>query len=271
MNQQLGTDPVLGHEPAHLRAGPVDFGVLLGQALEREPPIGPAVAAVFERADRMRRRRLQGVLALGAVATLLVTGLGYVLTTAVVPDSMRRGAVAGAPAPASNLDPVLMILRVTAGRDLRVVPREPSRGVGWRQYSVLSRADGRPRGLIEVSVYTAPNGICFPAVRVRAACARPGRVGDDIEYARYGDTRDPDWQAYQAMARRMSDGRVLTVMTTGERGTGNAAAGKPSLTALQTATLATDPDLISAFAPGETCDGPEPACPLLLVPVPVAD
>lgn len=272
-NRRAGADldPVAGHEPAHQRAGPVDFGVRPGQVFDGEPPIGPGVTAVYQRADRMSRRRLQIVLATGAMAAVLVAGLGYVLTAAVVPDSVRRGAQAGAPAPEADVDPVLMLLRTVAGPDLRVVPREPSRGVGWRQYTVLNRAGGQPRGLIEVSVYTAPDGICFPVLTDRTACARPARVGENVEYARYGDTRDVDWQAYQTMARRLSDGRVLTVMTTGERGTGDTDAGRPPLTALRTATLATDTGLISAFGPGESCDGPDPACPLLIVPVPVAD
>ena len=155
-------DPVTGHESAHHRAGPVDFGVLPGQVFEGEPPNGHGVRAVYQRADRMRRRRLQLVLAIGAVAAVLVAACGYVLTTAVVPDSVQRSAVAGAPAPAPAVDPVLMILRAAAGPDLRIMPREPSRGVGWRQYSVLARQSGDPRGLIEVSVYTAPAGFCFP-------------------------------------------------------------------------------------------------------------
>jgi hypothetical protein len=243
---------------------------LLGQVLADEPPIGPGVAAVYRQADRRRRGRLQMVLAIGAVAALLIAALGYALTTALVPDSTHRNAVAGHPAPAPGVDPVLMILRTAAGRDLRVLPREPSRGAGWRQYTVLSRATGQARGLIEVSVYTAPDGLCFPVPADRTACARPERAGDNIEYARYGTARDVDWQVYQAMARRLSDGRVLAVMATGERGTGDADAGRPPLTPLQTVTLATDAGLISAFGPGESCDGPDPACPLLIVGVPAS-
>jgi hypothetical protein len=270
MSAKLGTDPdpVTGHETARHQPGTVDFGVLLGQVFVGEPPIGRGVAAVYQRADRMRRRRLQAVLAIGAVTAVLIAALGYTLTTAVVPDSAPRGAAAGAPAPAPDVDPVLMILRTAVGRDLRIMPREPSRGVGWRQYAVLSRASGQSRGLIEVSVYTAPDGICFPVLADQQACARPERAGDNVEYARYGSARDVDWQVYQAMARRLSDGRVLTVMTTGERGTGDADAGRPPLTALQTAILAADSALMSAFGSRESCDGPGPACPLLFVPVP---
>ena len=56
---------------------------------------------------------------------------------------------------------------------------------------------------------------------------------------------------------------------TGARGTATAAAGRPPLTPLQTATLATDTRLMSAFDADEKCNGPDPACPLLKVPVPV--
>ena len=65
-----GVDSVTGHEPAHRQIGPVDFGVLLGQVFAGEPPIGHGVAAVYQRADRMRRRRLQ------AVAVLQVASSG---------------------------------------------------------------------------------------------------------------------------------------------------------------------------------------------------
>ena len=267
MRPEIGTDAggveVAGPQPA----GPVDFGVLPGQVFAGEPSIGHGVALVYRRADRRHRRRLQVVLAIGAVAAALVAALGLALATAVVPDSARR-VTAGLPVPAPGVDPALTILRTAAGQDLRVQPREPSRGEGWRQYAVLTRATGKSRGLIEVSVYTAPDGICFPVLADPKACARPARAGADVEYVRYGSARDVDWQVYQAMARRLSDGRVLTVLATGERGTGDAVAGRPPLTPLQTVTLASNPALFSAFGPGETCDGPEPACPLLIAPVP---
>jgi hypothetical protein len=268
MRSEIGTDPADVEITGHQRAGPVDFGVLLGQVFAGEPPVGRGVAAVYRRADR---RRLRIVLVLGAVAAVLVATLGYALAAALVPDSARRSATAVPAAPAPGVDPVLRILRTAAGRDLRVLPREPSRGEGWRQYAVLTHGTGKSRGLIEVSVYTAPDGICFPVLADPKACARPVRAGAGVEYVRYGSARDVDWQVYQAMARRLSDGRLLTVLATGERGTGDAVAGRPPLTSLQTVTLAVDPALISAFGPGESCDGPDPACPLLMVPVPAAD
>jgi hypothetical protein len=268
---RAGAGPAIGHVPAHHRTAPVDFETLLGEAFVGEPPIGRGVAAVYQRADRMHRRRLQAVLLIGVVAAVLIAGLGYALTTVAVPDSVRRGAGAGAPAPAGRVDPVLMILRTAADRELRVMPREPSRGAGWRQYTVLSRTTGQPRGLIEVSVYTAPDGICFPVLTDPTTCARPERAGGAVEYVRYSEVRNPDWQVHQAMSRRLSDGRVLAVLATGERDTGNAAAGRPPLTPAQIANLAAGAGLLSAFGAGESCDGPDPACPLLMVPVPAGD
>ena len=158
---------------------------------------------------------------------------------------------------------------MAADNNYRVVPREPSRGEGWRQYTVLGRDSGRPRGLIEVSAYAAADGLCFPVLADPDACARPEHRGDDVEYVRYADDRDVDWQVNQTIARRLSDGRVIAVMATGERGTGDARAGRPPLTGLQTATAAADARLIAAFGADERCNGPDPACPLLNVRVPV--
>ena len=45
---------------------------------------------------------------------------------------------------------------------------------------------------------------------------------DGIEYARYDDDQDVDWQVHQTIARRISDGRTVAVMATGERGTEDA-------------------------------------------------
>ena len=243
------------------------LGRVLAELLGSEPPVGRGVADIYARAEVVRRRRLKLVLVISAVAAMLVAALGYVVTAVVVPDTVRRSAGFGVAGPAPA-DPVLTILRKAAGPGLRIFPRAPARGAGWRLYSVLGRTSGLPRGLIEMSVYDAPAGLCFPVLADPRACARPGLAGLDIEYARYADARDVDWQVYQTMARRLSDGRVLTVMATGERGTGNAYAGRPSLTVRQTASLATDGVLISAFSPDENCDGPDPDCPLLKVPVP---
>lgn len=246
----------------------------LGEVLEEvfaagEPPVGDGVDVVYRRAEKLRRSRLRTVLVSGALVAALVAAGGYVLTTSLVPGTPRRTPPAAAPAPAPDADPVLTALRGVADSSLRIVPRAPAEGPGWRQYTVLNRRTGQQRGLIEVSVYSAPDGVCFPVLADPEACARPEYAGDDVEYARYADDRDVDWQVYQAIGRRLSDGRVLAVMATGERGTGNADAGRPPLTPLQTSTLATDADLMSAFGPGESCNGPDPACPLLKVPVPV--
>lgn len=248
-------------------AGPA-LGRLLAEALAGEPPIGDGVAAVHRRAAALRRRHLRRVVAAGAAAVVLVSAAGYGLTSAVVPTTVRRGTAASAARPTPAADPVLAVLR-PAVPALRVVPREPSRGDGWRQYTVLDTASGRRRGLIEISVYAAPGGLCFPVPAHPGACARPERAGADVEYVRYADDRDVDWQVNQVIARRRPDGRVIALMATGERGTGDAAAGRPPLTARQAAGLAADPRLLSAFAPQERCTGGDPACPLLKVPVPV--
>jgi hypothetical protein len=247
-------------------AGP-RLATLLAEALAGEPPIGNGVAAVHRRAGALRRRHLRRVVAAGVAAVVLVAAAGYALTAAVVPATARRGAAASAARPTPPADPVLAILR-PAAPGLRMLPREPARGDGWRQYTVLDRATGRTRGLIEVSVYAAPGGICFPVLADPGACARPERAGD-VEYVRYTDDRDVDWQVHEVIARRLPDGRVVALMATGERGTGDAIAGRPPLTGRQVAGLATDPRLMSAFGAQERCGGGDPACPLLKVPVPV--
>jgi hypothetical protein len=251
------------------------LGDLLAQVFDGEPPLGDGVDAVYRRAEVIRRRRLRAVVGAGAAAVVVIAAVGYGLTTAILPASPSRStggagsSAAAAPAPA---DPVLGVLRsVAADNNYRVVPREPSRGAGWRRYAVVSRDSGLPRGLIEVSAYAAPDGLCFPVLADAEACARPERRGDDVQYVRYADDRDVDWQVNQAIARRLSDGRVIVVMATGERGTGSAAAGRPPLTGLQTATAAADARLIAGFGADERCNGPDPACPVLKVRVPVID
>jgi hypothetical protein len=242
---------------------------LLERVFDHEPPIADGVEAVYRRAEAIRRRRLRTVIAAGAAAVLIVAAIGYLLTAAVIPASAERSAAGVTGVTDPPADPALQAVRRAVDKTLRVVPREPARGEGWRQYTVLHRQTGRPRGLIEVSVYAAPDGLCFPVLADRAACARPERAGDHVQYVRYALDRDVDWQVHQAIARRPADGRVVAVMATGERGTGDAAAGRPPLSARQTAMLAADARLMAAFAPGERCNGPDPACPILRVPVPV--
>jgi hypothetical protein len=249
-------------------------GLRLGELLEPvfagEPPIGDAVEAVFRRAERLRRRRSRAVLAVGAAVVVLVTAIGYALTTVLLPTDATRAhgtvtATAGRPdAVQAILAPVL---RESA---LLIVPRDPARGDGWRRY-VVHAADGRPYGLVEVSVYAAPGRLCFPVLAARNACARPVSATDHVQYVRYAFDRDVNWQVNEAIARRLPDGRTIAVQATGERGTGTAAGGRPPLSALLTARLAVDPHLMAAFGPRERCNGPNPACPVLEVPVPVAD
>lgn len=244
-----------------------NLGDVLRRVLHDEPPAGDAVAGVYRRAEAIRRRRLRTLIATGLASVVAVSALGYALATTVIPET-RRPTVAALAGATATPEQALVRVRRAAGGDLRVVPREPVRGPGWRQYTVLERESGRPRGLIEVSVYTAPDGLCFPVLARAEACARADRAGDDIEYVRYSDDADVDWQTVQVIARRLSDGRVVAVQATGERGTGDRAAGRPPLTAPQAAALATDEQLMDAFGEREKCNGGDPACPLLKVPVP---
>jgi len=245
-----------------------NLGDLLEQVFHGEPPVADGVEAVYRRAEAIRRRRLRTVIVVGVLAALMVAATGYALTTGIVPDPVRRGAAARTTgATTLAVDPALAVVRTAVDDGLRVVPREPARGPGWRQYVALSRQSGRPRGLIEISVYAAPDGLCFPVAADDDACARPDRAGEDVQYVRYTDDRDVDWQVTEVIARRLSDGRVVAVMATGERGTGDAEAGRPPLTGRRAATLAADARLMAAFGADESCDGPDPACPLLKVPV----
>jgi hypothetical protein len=247
------------------------LGDLLARVFDGEPPVGDGVRAVYRRAERIRRRRVRAVIGAGAAAVVVVAAVGYGLTTAALPGTRTRQITTIAQAAAAPVDPVLDVLRTTGTDEYRVVPREPSRGEGWRQYTVVARGSGRPRGLIEVSTYVAKDGLCFPVLASPGACARAERRGVGVEYVRYADDRDVDWQVNQAIARRLSDGLVIVVMATGERGTGSATLGKAPLTALQTATVAADHRVMAAFAPGERCNGPDPACPVLKVPVPIGN
>jgi len=130
--------------------------------------------------------------------------------------------------------------------------------------------DGKPRGTVELAVYSVAEDLCFPVPAAPAKCARTKWAPAGIEYVRYDDDHDPDWQVHQTIARRISDGRTVAVMATGERGTDNASRGKPGLTGAQIEQLATDRRLFNAFNAGEQCSGPSSgACPAFKVPVPL--
>ncbi|MEV4637474.1 hypothetical protein AB0J80_09000 [Actinoplanes sp. NPDC049548] len=243
---------------------------VLERACESEPPIGDAVEDIFRRAEQLRRRRARTVILAGLIAVVLVILLGYALTTVLLPGPQPRSAAAVAvaqPRPSAVLDPVLRVLAPAVdAKHFRVVPRLPSSGPGWRQYAVMDE-DGRPHGLVEVAVFDAPVGLCLPVLADVDACANPDRTRAGIEYARYADTEDVDWQVHEVIARRVVDGRTVAVQATGERGTGDADKGKPPLSAREVAQVATDPRLLDAFGLGERCNAPAPACPILKVPV----
>jgi hypothetical protein len=243
---------------------------VLVRACESEPAPEDAVPDINRRADRLRRRRARGVVLAGLLVVAVVVLLGYALTTVLLPGPKPRSAAAvpvPQPRPSAVLDPVLKVLAPPVdAKGYRIVPRLPASGVGWRQYAVLN-ADGEPRGLVEVAVYDAPAGLCLPVRADPRACALPDRTRSGIEYARYAETADADWQVHQVIARRVVDGRTVAVMATGERGTGSAEQGKPPLTTVEVARAATNHRLPDAFGVGERCNPPAPACPILRFPV----
>jgi hypothetical protein len=261
----------VGRAPAGYSVG-ARLGELLEPVFADEPPLGDAVDAIFRRAEKLRRRRSRAVFAAGAVVVVLVFLAGYAMTTVLLPAGPGRPASVPAPVVVvPRPDPVLTVIApVLRPSGLRIVPRGPGLGVGWRQYLVLTES-GRPHGLIEVSTYAAPNGLCFPVLADPGACARPEHVSNVVEYVRYTFDEDVDWQVNEVIARRLADGRTIVVQATGERGTGTANGGRPPLTALLTARFAADPRLLAAFGDRESCNAPDAACPVLRVPVPVAD
>lgn len=250
---------------------------LLGHVLEGEPALAGEVDEVFRRAEALRRRRTRLLLIAGASITVVIVLAGYLLTTTLLP---ARGApralpvspaitASAAPVPSAIADPVLALLVPMAdAAHLRIVPRPPERGLGWRQYSVLT-ARGRPHGTVQVAVFSRPEGLCFPRRNGKDGCARADRAGGGVDYVHYGEGTDPDWQVNEAIARRTSDGRTVALMATGERDVTDPADAEPPLSGSQVEQLATDPRLLAAFGSGEGCDGPSSgACPVFKVPVP---
>ncbi|MCU7729878.1 hypothetical protein ODJ79_39700 [Actinoplanes sp. KI2] len=266
------------------------LGRLLEQALDGEPAPRDEIDEVFRRADKLRRRRLQAAVGAGVAVIAVIAAAGYALTTTLLPPGQQRDAgrhdpvQAGAPVrpvaapqatrtaappPSIAADPVLRLLApIVEGRQERIRPRPPERGNGWRQYSVTDR-DGTPRGTVTVAVYATGRDFCFPVRAGSHRCARVAWAPGGVEYVRYDDGNDRDWQARQTTARRTSDGRTIALMATGEHGGDTAAAGKPGLTGAQVERLATDRRLFDAFGRGEDCFGPSSgACPAFKVPLP---
>ena len=259
-SRAVGVDRPAGHASGTVLTD------LLDQVFEHEPSVGDAVAEIFRRAGVVRRRRARRLVTVGSAVIVLITVLGYGLTTVLLPASpTQHPAAETVPGPAridpvlAALNPVLRAVRVTA------VPKEPSHGVGWRRYLALTR-DGRPDGLIEVSVYARSRRLCFPVRGAGAACALPLRAAGNVDYARYGAEQDADRQVNEVIAQL--GGRVIVVQATAERAAGGAPAGSPPLSAAAAAQAATDPMLAVAFTPGEACEGPGAGCPILAVPVP---
>jgi hypothetical protein len=261
---------------------------LLEHVLDGEPELGDDVDAVFRRADRLVRQRSRLMVAGAGVAVVGIALGGYLLATSLVsadgpaaPAAVAPAVVAPAvrslPAPAPSkivpsavADPVLAVIApVIDGKGLRIVPRPPERGAGWRQYSVFDAA-GKPRGTVVAAVYATPGELCFPVLADDGVCARTERTDGDVEYLRYDDDQDVEWQVHETIARHQ--GRTIAVMATGERDTKEAKNGRPPLTGTQTRRIATTAALAAAFGPGEQCNGPAAgACPVFRVPVPTAD
>lgn len=237
--------------------------------------LGDQVDAVFREADRLRRRRTRAMVWSGVAVAAGIVAAGYLLTTTFLPATMGTAPEAAKPSvavvPSTVADPVLTVVApLVDGKRMHIYPRPPERGNGWRQYSVVDR-DGKPRGTVEVAVYASPEDLCFPVLAAPGRCAHTEWAPRGIEYVRYDDDQDLDWQVHQTISRRISDGRVVSVMATGERGTDNASRGKPALTGAQVEQIATDPRLGDAFGPEERCTGPSSgACPAFRVPVPVS-
>jgi hypothetical protein len=249
--------------------------VLLEAVPGREPPIGDAVEDIVRRAEAVRRRAIRALVVAAALAVVAFTAAGYVVVMLLLPATPHRPPVPAADS-SGPADPVLEVVRpVLRASGLRVVAREPARGKGWRRYRVLS-ANGHSRGVIEISAYRAATGLCFPVGGHPGVCARPERTAGGVGYARYADDRDVSWQVNEVIAG-WPDGRVIVVQATGERGTGTAAGGRPPLSALVAARIATDPRIAAGFSFGfnsgdgdgdrDRCDA---ACPVLKVPVRLA-
>jgi hypothetical protein len=254
----------------------VQLNRLLEHVLDGEPELGDEIDAVFRRADRLRRHRTRALIAAGVAIAAVIVATGYALTTTLMPGTTPDAAAPAAarssavPLPSTVADPVLaLIAPIVDGRKMHIYPRPPERGSGWRQYSIVDQ-DGSPRGTVEVAVYSVAEDLCFPVLAAPRKCARTEWAPAGIEYVRYDDDHDLAWQVHQTNARRITDGRTVAVMATGERGTDNASRGKPGLTGAQIEQIATDRRLFNAFGPSEQCSGPSSgACPAFKVPVPL--
>lgn len=241
---------------------------LLEHALAGEPALADEVDAVFRRADRLRHRRARAILAAGVTTVAAVVAAGALAVTAALrpdpsPPPPVRAAAPTPPVPSSPPDPVLAVIApVIAAKKLKIHPRPPERGNGWRQYAVTT-AGGEARGTVQVAVYESPRKLCFPVLAAPGECARPEKTGDGLEYLRYDDVQATSWLTRQTIAHRPADGRTLVLMAVGER------AGRPPLSGTQVQKLATDLRLLGAFGDAESCSGSSAsACPVFPVPVP---
>ncbi|MET0423559.1 MAG: hypothetical protein ABW046_06785 [Actinoplanes sp.] len=253
----------------------VHLNELLEHVLEGEPALSDEVDEIFRRAGKLRRRRTRILLGSGIVVSAVIALAGYLLTTALLPGAKTPTARPSAAAPSVSVAPAVVVpSAVTDGvlatiaplvdsKQLQIVPRRPDRGDGWRQYTVLDRG-GASRGTVEVAIFDAPDKMCFPVRADPVACAHTEQAAGGIEYVRYDDDRDLDWQVHQTVARRPSDGRAVVVMATGERGTGDAVLGKPALTGAEVEKVATGAALFAAFGSDERCTA---NCPAFKVPV----
>jgi hypothetical protein len=252
---------------------------LLEHVLDGEPAgssAGDEVDAVFRDADRLRRRRTQSLLAAGLGGIAVIGAAGYLLATTLIPvgvettidDSPAAAPPSAVTAPSTVADPVLSLVSPVVDAGMHVYPRPPERGEGWRQYSIVGK-NGKPRGTLELAVYAVKDDLCFPVLAAPDECAHTSWAPMGVEYVRYDDEKDADWQVHETMARRISDGRTVVVMATGERDAADAAGGKPGLSGAQVEKVATDKRMFDAFGPEEKCSGAAAsACPVFKVAVP---
>lgn len=314
--------------PAHVAPADPVLGELLDRVVAEEPPPHVTVDEVYGHAHRLRRRRLHTAVAAGVGTVVLVALAGYAVTSALsagygpsavreapsvtrssgtAPSGTSASRAPGSPSTVTSavsasvssagMDPVLMIAASAAGAEgHRVVPVGSWHGVGWRRYAVRDKA-GRSRGTVEVTVYTAPAGLCFPpATSQQRSCAKAVSSGG-VDYVPYpdvqafgepdsgdggvggdgggpgpggwrsGDSGDGSRRVNQVIARRPSDGWAVAVVAAGPAQRD----ARAPLSIDEVVRMATDPRLPESFGPDEWCGRPDPACPAPPVPLPTDD
>lgn len=312
----VAAETVRSHEALGL-AALHDVRDLLGRVFDAEPTLADPVTAVYRRAHRLRRHRARTVLVASVSAVMSVALVGHLLTgvaaarmamvSAQTLQASPAASISAPPTPAYDTaatpppdsvdadpfaaDPVgARVLAAVTEAGLRLRSDRVARGIGWRRYAVVDPSAApaaRPRGTVQIVVYTLPGGACFPVLSARErVCAWAERTDDGNEFVRYADdAADPPF--HEVITRRRSDGLTVAVVVAGSPAPDSSPApdggsdasdggsdasddaGRPALSALEVTTLATDPGLMDAFGADEWCDLPHPQCPSLRVPLPM--